>query len=62
MYGWRSDRGRIYIIYGEPHLVDDYYEDIRGYSFQKWVYSNGKEFIFIDRLMTGDYSLYFERF
>ena len=62
MHGWRSDRGRIYIIYGEPHLVDESYLDNMGYNYQKWVYSNGKEFIFIDRTMSGDYTLYQERF
>ena len=62
MHGWRTDRGRIYIIYGEPQLVDDSYQDNMGYHYQKWVYSNGKEFIFIDRTMSGDYTLYQERF
>ena len=62
MHGWRSDRGRIYIIYGEPHLVDESYQDNMGYNYQKWVYSNGKEFTFIDRTMSGDYTLYQERF
>ena len=62
MHGWRSDRGRIYIIYGAPQLVDDSYQDNMGYYYQKWVYSNGKEFIFIDRTMSGDYTLYQERF
>ena len=62
MHGWRSDRGRIYIIYGEPHLVYESYQDNMGYNYQKWVYSNGKEFTFIDRTMSGDYTLYQERF
>ena len=62
MHGWRSDRGRIYIIYGEPQVVDESYQDNRGYNFQKWVYANGKEFLFIDRTMSGDYTLYHERF
>jgi GWxTD domain-containing protein len=63
MHGWRSDRGRIYIIYGAPQLVDDSYQDNMGYYYQqKWVYSNGKEFIFIDRTRSGDYTLYQERF
>ncbi|SVC45713.1 uncharacterized protein METZ01_LOCUS298567, partial [marine metagenome] len=39
MDGWKSDRGRTYIIYGEPHLMDDYYHDNMGYQYQKWVYS-----------------------
>jgi len=62
MHGWRSERGRIYIIYGAPQLVDDSYQENMGYNYQKWVYSNGKEFIFIDRTMSGDYTLYEERF
>ena len=61
MHGWRSDRGRIYIIYGEPQMVDESYRDNRGYNYQKWVYANGKEFLFIDRTMSGDYTLYQER-
>jgi len=62
MHGWRSDRGRIYIIYGEPHIVDESYQDSMGYHYQKWVYSNGKEFIFIARTLSGDYRLYQERY
>ena len=62
MHGWRSDRGRIYIINGEPQMVDESYQDNRGYNYQKWVYSNGKEFLFIDRTMSGDYTLHQERF
>ena len=62
MHGWRSDRGRIYIIYGEPQIVDETYRDNRGYNYQKWVYANGKEFLFIDRTMSGDYTLHHERF
>ena len=62
MHGWRSDRGRIYIIYGEPQMVDESFQDNRGYNYQKWVYANGKEFLFIDRTMSGDYTLYQERF
>ena len=62
MHGWRSDRGRIYIIYGEPQLIDESYKDNIGNNFQKWIYANGKEFLFIDRSMSGDYTLYNERF
>ena len=62
MHGWRSDRGRIYINYGEPQLVDDSYQDSMGFQYQTWIYSNGKEFIFIDRTMSGDFTLYQQRF
>ena len=61
MPGWRSDRGRIYIIYGPPQY-DKSYKDQRGYNYQKWVYPSGKQFIFIDSRMSGDYSLYREMY
>ena len=60
MNGWQSDRGRIYIIYGPPQYVDKSYQDQMGYKYQKWVYPSGKQFLFIDRSMSGDYSLYRE--
>ena len=59
--GWKSDRGRIYIIYGKPKY-DESYQDQMGYTYQKWVYSSGKQFIFIDRSMSGDYSLFREMY
>ena len=62
MHGWRTDRGRTYIIYGEPQEIDDNYDDSMGYKYQKWTYLNGKEFVFIDRTLSGDYTLYRERF
>ena len=60
--GWRSDRGRIYIIYGPPQNVDESYQDQMGYNYLKWIYPSGKQFIFIDRSMSGDYSLYREMY
>ena len=60
MQGWRSDRGRIYIIYGPPQYIDESYQGQMGYTYQKWVYPSGKQFIFIDRSLSGDYSLYRE--
>ena len=62
MNGWQSDRGRIYIIYGPPQYVDKSYQDQMGYKYQKWVYPSGKQFLFIDRSMSGDYSLYSEMY
>jgi len=58
--GWQSDRGRIYIIYGSPQYIDETYRDDMGYIYQKWVYSNGKQFIFINMGPSGDYRLYRE--
>ena len=60
MPGWKSDRGRVYIIYGAPDYIEDSSQDHTGYTYQKWVYPNGKQFIFVDMSMSGDYSLYRE--
>tara|TARA_B100001250_G_scaffold197098_1_gene169252 strand:- start:78 stop:1160 length:1083 start_codon:yes stop_codon:yes gene_type:complete len=59
MDGWKSHRGRIYIIHGKPLSIDEAYQDHMGYTLQKWNYGNGKEFMFIDRTMSGNYVLYY---
>ncbi|KAA3634185.1 MAG: hypothetical protein DWP97_07625 [Calditrichaeota bacterium] len=58
--GWRTDRGRIYILYGEPDQVDDYpiVPDRRPY--QEWHYYTGsqyRKFVFVDVNLDGDYRL-----
>jgi len=58
--GWRTDRGRIFIKYGPPNSVENKVNDREGYRLQIWNYPNGKQFIFIDRSLFGDYSLYRE--
>ena len=55
--GWRSDRGKIYITYGPPQYIDESRQNQLGYTYQKWIYPNGRQFTFIDRTMSGDYSL-----
>jgi len=57
--GWRSDRGKVYILNGPPQYKESY-QDEMGYNYLKWIYSKGKQFIFIDRSITGDYSLFRE--
>ena len=59
MTGWRSDRGKIHIIHGPPYNRESY-KDEMGNSYQKWIYQNGKQFVFIRRNILGDYSLYRE--
>jgi len=61
-HGYKSDRGRIYIIHGTPKSTEDYYNDNMNIQFQKWIYEKRKEFIFIDRTSSGDYILYEERY
>ncbi len=59
MDGWKTHRGRIYIIHGKPKSIDEAYQDHMGHTFQKWNYGNGKEFMFVDRSMSGNYVLYY---
>jgi GWxTD domain-containing protein len=49
--GWKSDRGRIYLIYGEPYLIDRYPSSLGQRPFQVWTYpqiDQGVEFVFVD--------------
>ncbi len=58
--GWRTDRGRIYIQYGEPDQIDDYPMSLEGYPYQRWYYySLGpyRVFTFVDQYEDGDYRL-----
>lgn len=65
--GWKTDRGRIFVLFGIPDEVINRdvisNPEISGWrralaSFEVWKYHNiGKNFIFIDKLGFGDYSL-----
>ncbi len=56
--GWQTDMGMVYIIFGSPASVDkrqDYYNPSRIY--ERWIYTNNREFIFVDNNGFGDYKL-----
>ena len=58
--GWRTDRGRIYIMYGEPDQMDDYPVVPDRNPYQEWYYyQNSKylKFVFVDLNYDGDYKL-----
>ncbi|MFA7331402.1 MAG: GWxTD domain-containing protein [Candidatus Delongbacteria bacterium] len=56
--GWRSDRGRIYMIYGDPDEVERSAGDLDEPAWERWSYEeSGREFFFLDRLGFGDYQL-----
>ncbi|ACF14752.1 hypothetical protein Ctha_2301 [Chloroherpeton thalassium ATCC 35110] len=57
-YGWRTDRGRIYILYGEPHKVDRVFP-INEPTRESWFYDSpiNKKFIFSDQDNNGNYKL-----
>ena len=54
--GWRSDRGRIYIIYGPPDTVERYSNQSDG-IYEIWEYPSGLKFIFLDRNGFGNFML-----
>ncbi len=58
--GWKTDRGRIYIIYGPPD--DIYKNDANLFSSEPpyiiWTYNSLRlRFVFVDELNIGDYRL-----
>lgn len=57
--GWQTDRGRIYIIYGKPSLVENPSVSAGDFSsYEIWVYNHlQKRFVFFDRLGSGNYQL-----
>ncbi len=56
--GWRSDRGMIFIIYGEPDAVEEHNMEIDTKPYMIWYYySVNRRFIFIDYTGFGDYQL-----
>jgi GWxTD domain-containing protein len=56
--GWRTDRGQVYIRYGEPDSIDSEPLPQYGFPSQVWRYDGlGLRFVFVDRTGFGDYRL-----
>lgn len=56
--GWRSDRGRIYIKYGDPDEINSEVHPLDSPPYIVWhYYSLGKRFVFFDQKGYGDYTL-----
>jgi GWxTD domain-containing protein len=56
--GWKTDRGRTYIVHGPPDDIrrEPYYAG--GQSVEVWYYDQlGMRFVFVDRTGYGDYEL-----
>lgn len=66
MPGWRTDRGRIYIILGEPNDIQHFESGQETYPAEVWFYQNkaeaglptGFNIVFFKEHGTGDYRLY----
>jgi GWxTD domain-containing protein len=55
--GAKSDRGKIYLKYGESDITERY-NDSYGKVIESWFYkSSNKKFLFIDKNGTGTYTL-----
>ena len=56
--GWSTDRGEVYIRYGEPDQVEEHPFNFGTRPYQIWTYyRSGRRFIFIDESGSGDYEL-----
>jgi GWxTD domain-containing protein len=56
--GWRSDRGRIFIIYGDPDNVARQRSTRSNASYETWTYAEiGRQFVFYDFNNDGDFRL-----
>ncbi len=58
--GWKSDRGRVYILYGAPDYVERRSNEADMKPHEIWRYDNiegGVDFVFVDRGGFSDYEL-----
>lgn len=59
LQGWLSDRGRIYVKFGQPDEVERHPFEAGSYPYVIWrYYSVRKTFLFVDRSGFGDYELH----
>lgn len=58
--GYRTDRGRVLIVYGNPDDVDRHPNEIDSRPYEIWSYNNiqgGVIFVFVQRTSGGEYEL-----
>ena len=56
--GWKTDRGRVYMIYGRPDDIEKHPFEIDQPSSEWWFYySSGLKFLFVDEHNLGKYEL-----
>ena len=58
--GWQTDRGRVYIVYGEPSEIDRYPNQTETRPYEIWYYNEiegGVVFVFADISGFSDYVL-----
>jgi GWxTD domain-containing protein len=58
--GWKTDRGRVFIIYGQPDEIERHPNEIDSKPYEIWYFNNlegGVIFVFVDKSTMGDYTL-----
>ncbi len=56
--GWETDRGRIFILYGEPSDIEQHPFEINSKPYEVWYYNAlNRRFVFVDYTGFGDYEL-----
>lgn len=58
--GWRTDRGRVLILYSEPDEIERFPSSQNNKPYEIWYYygiENGVQFVFVDRSGFGEYVL-----
>lgn len=58
--GWQSDRGRVYVVYGQPSDIDRQPHNPDGRPYEIWTYhelEGGVKFLFVDETGFGEYKL-----
>lgn len=56
--GWTTDRGEVFITFGEPDDVENHPFDFGTRPYQIWTYyGQGRRFIFVDETGSGDFQL-----
>jgi GWxTD domain-containing protein len=56
--GWRSDRGKVYIMLGAPTQIEKYSYDTGNRPYEVWRYYDlNQQYYFTDQFMMGDYRL-----
>lgn len=58
--GWKTDQGRVYVLYGEPDHLEYHNYDLNTRAYEIWYYDGiegGVQFVFVDRDNFGQYRL-----
>lgn len=58
--GWKTDRGRVFILYGEPSEIERYPNQIESRPYEIWYYNDiegGVYFVFADLTGFSEYTL-----